>query len=605
MMTDGSDVSPAAGGEIWGTLEELVLACAVSRHGTASWEAVATEVQTRSPLAARPRLTPRSCRLRFRHLHRRFSVVVAAAGADEAEEEAAEGLGHGEVEDPDASAADAWLDELRRLRVAELRREVERCDLSIVTLQSKVELMKEERSRSRSRSASGSGEATTAKPEGVTGEGSEEPGRSCRESNSTDLKIIKGEEEGDAKQEASGESMAASKGSSASLCRRGGRKGGEEECEEAASAQPLAALLDRVAARFGPVFERLQESQESESYRGTIRRHVDLDAMRRRLDDATAGGYPSPELYRDLLLLCANAAVYLPRHAPDHAAAALDALRLVSAQVSASLREPAPNPKRELLVKTVTAAALAAAADTRRAEADIVGPLIQKAAKPLIFCRKRSSIAKSAAAAAVAAAKKEETTADKASEVPCQPQEETDGEKKATDVDVDVAPSDKAWGTRTKKTRGPGKNSAKALAAKAAAEAAAAATESDSNKKSDAEGTTAAGGGLPKKRIAVDFLKRLNQGASTTKKRGSPLTKRKRSAPAKDEEEEEQPKRRGPGRKSAGRGRGGKAAGAKRSVGRPPVKRAAPSVTPPPAKRAKVNRSERSSSSSRRGGKKS
>ncbi|KAM0918567.1 hypothetical protein ACQ4PT_008759 [Festuca glaucescens] len=591
-MTDGSDVSPgvaAAGGEIWGTLEELLLACAVSRHGTASWDSVATEVQTRSPLAARPRLTPRSCRLRFRHLHRRFSVVVGGGGA-EAEEEA-EGQGQGEVEDPDASAADGWLDELRRLRVAELRREVERCDLSIGTLQSKVELMKEERERS----VSGSGEATT-KPEGVTGEenvSSEEPGRSCRESNSTDLKrprSVKGE--GEAKQEVSGESMAASKGSSASLSRRG-RKG-DEECEEAASVQPLAALLDRVAARFGPLFERLQESQESASYRGTIRRHVDLDAMRRRLDDG--GGYPSSELYRDLLLLCANAAVYLPRHAPDHAAAALNALRLVSAQVSASLREPTPNPNpnpnRELLVGTVTAAALAAAADTRRAEADIVGPLIEKAAKPLIFCRKRSSIAKSAAAAAVAARKEE--AADKAGEVA---QEESDGEKKKA-----VAANDKAWGMRTKKTRGPGKNSAKALAAKAAADAAAP-KESDNNKKSDADGA-AASGGLPKKRIAVDFLKRLNQGASTTKKRGSPLTKRKRSAPAKDEEEE-QPKRRGPGRKSAGRGRGGKAAGTKRSVGRPPVKRGAASVTPPPAKRAKVNRSERSSSSSRRGGRKS
>ena len=131
-MTDGSDVSPeapAAGGEIWGTLEELLLACAVSRHGTASWDSVATEVQTRSPVAARPRLTPRSCRLRFHHLHRRFSAVVGGGGDGGAEEEEAEG--HGEVEDPDASAADGWLDELRRLRVAELRREVERCDLSI------------------------------------------------------------------------------------------------------------------------------------------------------------------------------------------------------------------------------------------------------------------------------------------------------------------------------------------------------------------------------------------------------------------------------------------------------------------------------------------
>jgi hypothetical protein len=129
--SDGPDVSPAAaaaaggggGDEIWGTLEELLLACAVSRHGTGSWDSVAMEVQTRSPLAARPGLTPTSCRLRFRHLHRRFSVGGAVEEEDD-DEEAEEG-------GPDASAADGWMDELRRLRVAELRREVERCDLSI------------------------------------------------------------------------------------------------------------------------------------------------------------------------------------------------------------------------------------------------------------------------------------------------------------------------------------------------------------------------------------------------------------------------------------------------------------------------------------------
>ena len=116
------DVSPesssspaaAAGGEIWGTLEELVLACAVRRHGTASWDSVAVEVQSRSSPSAAARLTPNSCRLRYRLLHRRF-----AAGADED--------GDGE---PD-SAADAWVEELRKLRVAQLRREVEQYDLSI------------------------------------------------------------------------------------------------------------------------------------------------------------------------------------------------------------------------------------------------------------------------------------------------------------------------------------------------------------------------------------------------------------------------------------------------------------------------------------------
>jgi len=120
--SDGADVSPESeataaaekGGEIWGTLEELLLACAVTRHGTASWDSVAMEVQTRCPLAARPGLTPHSCRLRFRHLHRRFTAA-----------------GTGGEDDPDASAAEGWVDELRRLRVAELRRDVERCDLSI------------------------------------------------------------------------------------------------------------------------------------------------------------------------------------------------------------------------------------------------------------------------------------------------------------------------------------------------------------------------------------------------------------------------------------------------------------------------------------------
>ncbi|VAI19022.1 unnamed protein product [Triticum turgidum subsp. durum] len=334
---------------------------------------------------------------------------------------------------------------------------------------------------------------------------------------------------------------------------------------------------------------------ESESYRGTIRRHVDLEAMRRKLDGA-AGYASSAELYRDLLLLCANAAVYLPRHAPDHAAAALNALRLVSAQVSASLRE-APA-KREPPSGANPPPAPAAGPDSRRAEADIVGPLIQKAAKPLIFCRKRSSIAKAAAAAAVA--RKEEA----AEKRDVEEEAESDGEKKAA---LAAAAKGKAWGTGTKKTRGPGKNSAlsRKKAAAAAEEAAAAAAAADKKDNGDSDG--AAAGGLPKKRIAVDFLKRLNQGKSSPpKKRGSPLTKRKRSAPAPEEEEEQPKARRGAGRKNTGRGgsnAGAKASATKKSVGRPQKRGAAP-ATPPPAKRAKVNRSERSSSSSRRGGRK-
>jgi len=125
--SDDPGVSPgtssaAAAGEIWGTWEELLLACAVRRHGTASWDSVAMEVQSRCPASAAARLTPTGCRLRFRLLHRRF-----AAGAENGDG----GGGADADEDPDAAAADGWVEELRKLRVAELRREVERYDLSI------------------------------------------------------------------------------------------------------------------------------------------------------------------------------------------------------------------------------------------------------------------------------------------------------------------------------------------------------------------------------------------------------------------------------------------------------------------------------------------
>lgn len=97
--------------EIWGTLEELLLGCAVSRHGTRSWDSVAVEVRSRSPYAQH--LTPEGCRERYGVLERRFAASDGEIGG-----------GPG-VEIP-------WLEELRKLRVAELRREVQRYDVSIL-----------------------------------------------------------------------------------------------------------------------------------------------------------------------------------------------------------------------------------------------------------------------------------------------------------------------------------------------------------------------------------------------------------------------------------------------------------------------------------------
>ncbi|KAL6200712.1 hypothetical protein ACLB2K_030493 [Fragaria x ananassa] len=103
----------------WGTLEELLLVCAVNRHGANRWDSVATELQSRSSSSASTALTAHSCRDKFDDLRRRYDGGV-----------------------------DVMVDELRRLRVEELRREVRRRDVSIVSLELKVKKMEEDRDQS-------------------------------------------------------------------------------------------------------------------------------------------------------------------------------------------------------------------------------------------------------------------------------------------------------------------------------------------------------------------------------------------------------------------------------------------------------------------------
>ncbi|KAK8490930.1 hypothetical protein V6N13_009361 [Hibiscus sabdariffa] len=114
--------------QTWGTWEELLLACAVHRYGSDSWDSVALELQKRTSTLQPLFFTPLSCQQKFQDLKRRFAVN----GDD----------------DNLSTTAVPWLDELRKLRVAELRREVQQYDLSIVSLQLKVQKLKDEREQS-------------------------------------------------------------------------------------------------------------------------------------------------------------------------------------------------------------------------------------------------------------------------------------------------------------------------------------------------------------------------------------------------------------------------------------------------------------------------
>ncbi|KZV53326.1 DNA-binding bromodomain-containing protein [Dorcoceras hygrometricum] len=122
----------------WGTWEELLLAFAVNRHGAGAgaWLSIASELQKRSsdPNLA---LTAQNCRQKYLDLKRRYvsqnddeSVTTDKPNDDET-----------------GASATTLLEELRKLRVAELRREVQRYDLNIESLELKMKSMEEEKER--------------------------------------------------------------------------------------------------------------------------------------------------------------------------------------------------------------------------------------------------------------------------------------------------------------------------------------------------------------------------------------------------------------------------------------------------------------------------
>ncbi|URE29243.1 hypothetical protein MUK42_16032 [Musa troglodytarum] len=453
--------------EIWGTWEDLLLACAVNRHGTRRWDSVAIEIQSRTP--ASHLITPHGCRQRYRDLQHRFSAgAVNGSGDDD-----------GGEDDPHTPADVPWLEELRRLRVAELRREVQRYDLSIGSLQLKVKRLQDERERSARDAESGDGKpvvgakkesgAPGSTPESLSGNrisSGGDSGPSCEQSNSTDPKqkacddCREPEEEaafagagsdaaepstaGDEKAaegsydsstgslavrtQAMGESIAESKEessdvqSSVSLSRRRGKAiiggGGieEPEAEEASImsgvvagvSQPLVSLLEIIQShKFGLDVANGLPRQESVRYRSIVRQHVDLEMVRAKLDCGGPGrSYAISEFFRDLLLLCGNATVYYPKGSPE-SAAAVHLRRLVTKEMATTFltpTEPTPPPPAPPPEPKPTAS-------KSETEPDLSSGLIDKpdSSPLLIACRKRSSTSNKPAVAAVEEKKEEKS----------------------------------------------------------------------------------------------------------------------------------------------------------------------------------------------------
>ncbi|XVF80073.1 hypothetical protein PTKIN_Ptkin15bG0041400 [Pterospermum kingtungense] len=356
----------------WGTLEELLLACAVNRHGPKSWDSIALELQNRrisssssssSSSFLLPSFTPQLCKEKFFDLKGRF------------------------LSPNDAASPSTLVDHLRRIRIEELRREVQQRDDSIVSLELKVKRLVEERERSLKEETNLDDRQHKLWPEVAVGKpaAGDESGdlddRSFNESNSTSQKpeeatmttvIIKdaqndagraqviaepvepraenetdpdrtrngpgnervNDEERENKKQMSDVQSSATlskKKRSSGSSRGGGSSSGEErEGDEvspannrasAAKRDSMLSLLGIIRShRLGSAFDRRQRSQESERYKSLIRQHMDLQKIRYRLDKGVYSDCTT-KFFRDLLLLFNNFIVFHPKNSPQYIAA--------------------------------------------------------------------------------------------------------------------------------------------------------------------------------------------------------------------------------------------------------------------------------------------
>ncbi|TYI77238.1 hypothetical protein E1A91_D06G130800v1 [Gossypium mustelinum] len=353
----------------WGTLEELLLVCAVNRHGTKSWDSIASELQNRRLTSSfLPSFTPQLCKDKFFDLKRRF---ISTNGA---------------------SSSSSLVDQLRRIRVEELRREVQERDVSIVSLELKVKRLEEERERSSKEETDLDDRQNILSPDTVAGTpaGGDGSGdlddRSFNESNSTSQKpelttsatiIVKDEQndagevvgernaqvitepieprgeneidpvrtgEGPVNERLNGEEHDNKKQvsdvqSSASLSKKkrcnGSSKGGSSSREEregdevspamkrapAVKPESMVRLLGIIRSnRLGSALDRRQRSQESARYKNLIRQHMDLQRIQTRLDKGVYSEC-STKFLRDLLLLFNNLIVFHHKSSPERIAA--------------------------------------------------------------------------------------------------------------------------------------------------------------------------------------------------------------------------------------------------------------------------------------------
>ncbi|CAH2058020.1 unnamed protein product [Thlaspi arvense] len=427
---EDDNTNPKHNSQAWGTWEELLLACAVKRHGFADWDSVASEVRSRSSISGFL-ASANNCRQKYRDLKRRFQE--SSGGESDAAETVAEDGGK-----------IPWLEQLRSLRMAELRREVQQYDVSILSLQLKVKKLEEERDGDEKpdledeRKGERSGNDGSESEHREKAEESERENRSMNESNSTasggktagEDERVGGDEPSRARDdsisnnpdpdpvckaeegsEASHSGELGESGTSGSEWKRKRRKHGDGsksnhdsgagEIRSAASkSQPLIGLLDLIRSHpRGSLFERRLRSQETKDYKSLVKQHLDIETIQRKLKQ---GSYESSSLilYRDLQLLFTNAIVFFPSSSPE-SMAAHELRTVVYEEMRKETGKSGPR-----LINQEASAVRSIKADAETSESSLSR---QKSSGPLVVCKKRSVVSAKASPSSSSLSQKEET----------------------------------------------------------------------------------------------------------------------------------------------------------------------------------------------------
>ncbi|KAL5730123.1 hypothetical protein ACHQM5_002989 [Ranunculus cassubicifolius] len=314
----------------WGTWEELVLGGAVLRHGTHSWDTVAAELRSRTfyPYF----FTPEVCKAKYQDLQKRYSGCTA------------------------------WFEELRKQRVAELKRELEKSEGSIGSLESKLVNLKSEKNEHQDGNyAAGHTESppsvgnvarldfpsketskdgfsvgsfteetqTDSSPEfripAIVTENKNEEGENAT-SKETILKKRRGKRK---RKDIAKEVIEANLsrdynqvvrvGDNDRAVRSSNDDDDNDRTVDMGNIELLNLLNSIIESQNLSVFQRRTDSQRRGKYKKTIRQHMDLSFMRSRISDRSISSHK--ELYRDLLLLCNNAILFYSKESREYKSA--------------------------------------------------------------------------------------------------------------------------------------------------------------------------------------------------------------------------------------------------------------------------------------------